>query len=78
MSITDPNDFDRPYLGYVQAIAPVDVAADVFEMRISGAPRGKKLNLQVGGLKPSTGSRSKRRWRFRRSPSRKVEMTRLF
>ncbi|HEY2091310.1 MAG TPA: hypothetical protein VGJ81_05445 [Thermoanaerobaculia bacterium] len=55
LAITDAADFDRPYPGYVESIAPVGQPAEVFELRISGAPRGKKLNLQLGGLETFNG-----------------------
>jgi hypothetical protein len=55
LSITDPSDFDRPYTGRVTSYAQ-DSSKFVHEMVISGAPRGKKLNIQVGGLETFSGA----------------------
>jgi hypothetical protein len=55
LTITDAADFDRPYSGYVAAIAPLDTSSEIFELRIAGAPRGKKLALQVGGFETFNG-----------------------
>jgi hypothetical protein len=49
ISVTDPGEFDRAYAVYVNDIAQ-PTNQPVIQMEITGAPRGKKLNVKVGGL----------------------------
>ncbi|MEA2569204.1 MAG: hypothetical protein QOI24_1205 [Acidobacteriota bacterium] len=55
LTITDPGEFDRPHQGYVDSIAPLDRPSDFFQLTITGAPRGKKLDMAIGGLETFNG-----------------------
>ncbi len=50
MSITDPADFDRPYVGEVTGFKNVDSVGFVHEITVSGAPRGKKVTVKIAGV----------------------------
>jgi hypothetical protein len=54
LSVTDPGDFDRPYRGYIANV--FKESPYVYTLVVRGGPRGKKLNVQVGGVETFGGA----------------------